>query len=139
MEAEEEHQVADWSGFITRNKNFKVGVDFVRIHKFEPCDFEDIIMLNIAYRADLHESLDANYNLAGKFKASQSSHADTWRKDYIDYFSRKRRAGILMTNKYLIYLIPPLPELHIQYPVQADELLALFFVLGWTTEMMKSK
>lgn len=35
---EEEHQVADWSGFLTKNKRVKVGVDFVRIHK-EPCDF----------------------------------------------------------------------------------------------------
>ena len=34
MEAEEEHHVADWSGFFTRSKNHKVGVDFERIHKF---------------------------------------------------------------------------------------------------------
>ena len=73
MEAEE-HHVADWSGFFTRSKNHKVGVDLQRIHKFQQCDFEDIIMLNIAYRADLQESLDANYNFAGKFKASQASY-----------------------------------------------------------------
>ena len=34
-----------------------------------------------------------------------------------------------MTPKYLIYLIPPLIELDIQYPVLPDELLALFFKL----------
>ena len=51
MEAEEEHQAADWSGFLTLNKKHRCGVDFIRIHN-EPCDFEDI-HLNIAYRADL--------------------------------------------------------------------------------------
>ena len=77
-------------------------------------------MLNIAYRADLHEALEANYNFAGKFKASQASYIETFKKEYVDYFSRKKRAGILWTNKYLIYLIPPLPELNFQYPVTGD-------------------
>ena len=78
-------------------------------------------MFNINYRADLREALDSgSYNLAGKFKASQSSYLESFKKDYIDYFAKKKRAGILMTSKYLIYLIPPLPELKIDYPVRPD-------------------
>jgi hypothetical protein len=34
-----------------------------------------------------------------------------------------------MTPKYLIYLIPPLMHLNINYPIRDDELLALFFKL----------
>jgi len=33
MDVEEEHQLADWSGFLTKNKKDRCGVDFVRIHK----------------------------------------------------------------------------------------------------------
>lgn len=32
-EPEEEHMESDWFGFFTRNKQFKVEVDFYRIHK----------------------------------------------------------------------------------------------------------
>lgn len=67
---EEEHQQADWCGFLTLNKKKKIEVDFVRIHK-EECQLDDGI-LNIAYRADLREALDSgSYNLAGKFRAAQ--------------------------------------------------------------------
>lgn len=48
---EEEHQQADWCGFLTLNKKKKIEVDFVRIHK-EECQLDSGI-LNIAYRADL--------------------------------------------------------------------------------------
>ena len=34
-----------------------------------------------------------------------------------------------MTPRYLIYLIPPIMELNINYPIADDELLALFFKL----------
>jgi hypothetical protein len=73
IDAEEEHQLADWSGFFSKNKRMKVGVDFIRIHK-EPLDLDDII-LNMGFRADIREALDSNsYNLAGKFKAAQASY-----------------------------------------------------------------
>lgn len=32
-EADEEHQIADWCGFLTLNKKKKMEVDFIRIHK----------------------------------------------------------------------------------------------------------
>lgn len=53
-EHEEEHLESDWCGFFTRNKQWKVEVDFHCIHR-EPVELETV--LNVAYRADLEESL----------------------------------------------------------------------------------
>lgn len=104
---EEEHQQADWCGFLTLNKKKKIEVDFVRIHK-EDFQLDDGI-LNIGYRADLREALESgSYNLAGKFRAAQPNMGKVFKQEYINYFKRKGKAGILMTPKYLIYLIPPL-------------------------------
>lgn len=76
---EEEHQVADWCGFLTLNKHKKVEVDFVRIHKE---DFElDTCILNIEYRADLREALDSgSYNLAGRFRAAQAGQSEFFKQ-----------------------------------------------------------
>jgi len=82
----------------------------------------------VAYRADLREALESGaYILAGRFRASQQSQAELFKQEYLGYFARKGRAGVIITPKYLIYLIPPLPELNINYPIRNDELLALFF------------
>jgi len=123
-EPEEEHLESDWCGFITRNKHSKVEADFYRIHK-EPFELES--MLNITHRADLREGLNRNdYVLAGKFRAANASNVDAF-DEYIAYFTKKQRGGIIFTPKYLIYLVPPLPKLNIPYPIDSHELLALFF------------
>ena len=48
---EDERYESDWCGFFTRNRQFKVEVDFHKIHKEEPCELETV--LNVAYRADI--------------------------------------------------------------------------------------
>ncbi len=104
---------------MTRNKSKKVEVDFFRIHK-EPIELDEGI-LNVAYRADLREALESGaYILAGRFRASQQSQADFFKQEYLGYFVRKGRAGVIMTPKYLIYLVPPLAELNINYPIRPD-------------------
>jgi hypothetical protein len=55
--------------------------------------------------------------LAGKFKSANQSNNQAFR-EYIDYFKKKNKAGIVFTKSYLIYLIPYLPELDIPYPVE---------------------
>ena len=80
----------------------------------------------MAYRGDIQEGLTKNYNLAGKFKAANPSNADAF-QEYINYFIKKDKAGIVVTSKYLIYLVPPSTHSDLPYHVGSNELLALFF------------
>lgn len=69
--------------------------------------------------------------LAGKFKASNKLNQEAF-QDYIKYFIKKNRAGIIFTNLYLIYLLPPKDDLHLPYKLKQNELLALFFkIKNW--------
>ena len=47
-------------------------------------------------------------------------------QEYINYFVKKGKAGIIMTSKFLIYLVPP-DQPDLPYKVGNNELLALFF------------
>jgi len=70
----EDHQDpgADWCGFFTRNKQFKVEVEFRRIHK-EPFELPEIA-LNVSYRANLTEGLErGDFAFAGKFRATNQA------------------------------------------------------------------
>ena len=40
---------------------------------------------------------------------------------------KKNKGGIIFTNSYLIYLLPPKEDLNLPYTVGSNELLALFF------------
>lgn len=67
-----------------------------------------------------------DYVLAGKFKAASQASIEPF-NEYINYFKKKQRAGIIYTKSYLICLIPPIAELNIPYPLENNEILALFF------------
>lgn len=67
-----------------------------------------------------------DYVLAGKFRAANQLNVPAFNK-YIEYFIKKNRAGIVQSEKYLIYLLPPIESLPLPYPIKSDELLALFF------------
>jgi hypothetical protein len=69
-----------------------------------------------------------DYVMAGKFKAASNLHVEGF-KNYINYFIKRNRAGIIQSKSYLIYLLPPKEGLHLPYPIKPDELLALFFKL----------
>lgn len=66
--------------------------------------------------------------MAGKFKASNSLNVNAFH-DYINYFIKKNRAGIIQSKNYLIYVLPPMENLSLPYPIKPDEMLALFFKL----------
>lgn len=66
--------------------------------------------------------------MAGKFKASNNLNVNAF-NDYINYFIKKNRAGIIQSKNYLIYLLPPMDNLALPYPIKFDEMLALFFKL----------
>lgn len=45
-----QQEESDWAGFMTRNKQFRVEVDFKLIHKVP---FQLDTLLNVTHRADL--------------------------------------------------------------------------------------
>jgi hypothetical protein len=45
---------------------------------------------------------------------------------------KKNKGGIIFTNLYLIYILPPKEDLSLPYTVSQNELLALFFkIKNW--------
>lgn len=121
-----EQDESDWVGFMTRKKQFKVEVDFNLIHKV-PFELESII--NVSHRANLQEATTReDYVMAGKFKAVNNLNVNAF-NEYINYFTKKNRAGVIQTKNYLIYLIPSIENIELPYPVKKDEMLALFFKL----------
>lgn len=64
--------------------------------------------------------------MAAKFSASNKFGQEAF-NGYIKYFASKKRAGVIQTREYLIYLFPPLEELNLPYAVKETELLALFY------------
>lgn len=72
--------------------------------------------------------------MAGKFRAANSLNVNAF-NDYINYFLKKNRSGIIQSKNYLIYLLPPMDKL--PYPIKSDELLALFFKL-WVNDSNQS-
>lgn len=102
---------------MTRNKQFKVEVDFNLIHKV-PFDLESII--NVSHRGDLNEAITReDYVMAGKFKAANNLNTNAF-NEYINYFVNKNKAGIIQTSNYLIYLVPPMESLPLPYPIKND-------------------
>jgi hypothetical protein len=115
----------DWSGFLTRNKKNRVGVDLRLLTKM-PLDHLDFV-LNVSHRGDIDDGLTRpNQFVVGKFRASDSINQPAF-SEYIRYFQEKGRAGIIETQMYLIFLIPPgIPAKH-NYDIGSNELLAIFY------------
>lgn len=83
--------------------------------------------MNVSHRGDINEALNrTDYALAGKFKAVNKLNQEAF-NDYIRYFIKKNRGGIIFSNEYLIYLLPPKEDLNLPYKVNPNELLAFFF------------
>ena len=82
-------------GFLTRNKQFKVEVDFNLIHKV-PFELESII--NVSHRGELEEAVSReDYVVAGKFRAANSLNVNAF-NEYIKYFIKKKKAGIIQSE-----------------------------------------
>lgn len=60
-----------------------------------------------------------DYVMAGKFKAANSLNVAPF-NEYISYFIKKNKAGIIQTKNYLIYLLPPIESLPLPYPTKSD-------------------
>lgn len=122
--AETQEEEVDWSGFFMRNKRLRVGVDLRLITK-APLDLE--FVLNVSHRGDMEDGLTRlNQYAVGKFRAADHINVEPF-GEYIRYFQGKGRAGIIESQMYLIFLIPPGMPVKYPYEVGPNELLAIFY------------
>lgn len=122
--AETQEEEVDWSGFLMRNKKLRVGVDLRLITKV-PLDLE--FVLNVSHRGDIDDGLTRPSQYAlGKFRASDNINMAPF-SEYVRYFQEKGRAGIIESQMYLVFLIPPGMPVKYPYDIGPNELLAIFY------------
>eukprot|EP01022_Parablepharisma_sp_SALTPOND_P022744 TRINITY_DN463_c0_g1_i1.p1 TRINITY_DN463_c0_g1~~TRINITY_DN463_c0_g1_i1.p1 ORF type:complete len:683 (-),score=57.33 TRINITY_DN463_c0_g1_i1:2519-4567(-) len=97
-----------WSGFITRNKQNRVGVD-AHLVSGDLAEFFTDYNLNISHRTSLDELNRIGPAILGMIVfTSQNETQNALFDSYIDYFAKKERAGIIHIRPHiLIYLVPP--------------------------------
>lgn len=97
-----------WSGFITRNKQNRVGVDAYLVSGDLAEYFTDY-NLNITHRTSLDETKRIGPAIFGVvvFVIQNETQTNIF-ASYIDYFGKKQSVGIIpIKSNVLIYLVPP--------------------------------
>lgn len=67
-----------------------------------------------------------NQFAVGKFRASDHMSVGPF-SEYIRYFQEKGRAGIIESQMYLIFVVPPGMPVKYPYDIGPNELLAVFY------------
>ena len=113
-----------WSGFMTRSKQHRVGVDLTMV-KGEDCMPEKIYNLNITHRVHFPEIAKYSVLATVTMEASNETQQPQF-NNYINYFTQKKRVGYIPLKNYAVYVVPPLPEALVFYKdIQPNQLLAL--------------
>ena len=112
-----------WSGFITRNKQHRVGVDATLVSGEEISLVE--YNLNISHRTVYEEVLKKKPKAVAVFTPSNETQNNIF-ADYITYFNEKQRAGVVNIRNYLLYLLPPGEESKKIHEVKDLQILGVF-------------
>jgi len=105
QDEEEDEEDVIWSGFITRQKVNRVGVDAHPVwgdHEALSNEYN----LNISHRIPFDDVTNRPCIGIVTFLPSNTTQEGTF-NDYIEYFSSKQRAGVVNMKCGLMYLIPP--------------------------------
>lgn len=95
-----------WSGFMSRTKKPRVGVDAILLSGSEACIPANLHHLSISHRVPWSE-LDKHKVLAlMALEASNETYQDSF-NEYAHYFAEKERAGYIMLKNLIVYLVPP--------------------------------
>ena len=96
-----------WSGFITRNKKNRVGVDAYLVSG-DIIEFFTDYNLNISHRTTIEELSKITPAILGRIiLTSQNDTQNSLFKEYITYFSSKSCLGIVQLRpQILLYLLP---------------------------------
>jgi len=92
-----------WSGFLSRSKKHRVGVDAYRVKgTFEfP---ESLYHLDISYRSPYPDS--ASFKSLLLLEADNETQEAEFKK-YIEYFETRGKAGFIPLGKQSLYIVPP--------------------------------
>jgi len=128
LEEEENPNIGSvvWSGFMTRSKRNRVGVDATLYEGSADCLPSNIYHLNITHRVHFAE-VTKNMCL-GKIalEASNETQADEF-LEYIRYFINKDRAGFIQLKACSLYILPPCELARSLCPqIQPKQLLGVF-------------
>lgn len=115
-----------WSGFMTRSKNYRVGVDATLVKGKSDCFPGTLYHINISHRVAFQEIYKFYQLSLVTLEASNELQAEVF-KEYVSYFSEKQRAGYIQMKTSVLYICPPVPEIKSLYPqLQDGQLLGVF-------------
>lgn len=116
-----------WSGFITRSKNYRVGIDATLVEGNADCFPSTQYHINISHRVQISEIL--KFERLGIFTldASNETQQDAF-QEYVKYFTKKQRAGYVSIKNTLLYICPPVEQIKKIYAKLEDSQLLGVFV-----------
>ena len=116
-----------WSGFITRSKNYRVGIDATLVQGNADCFPASQYHINISHRVQLSEVFKFEHLAIVTLEASNETQQEAF-QEYVRYFSQKQRAGYIGIKNALLYICPPLAQIKNLYSKLDDTHLLGVFV-----------
>lgn len=115
-----------WSGFMTRSKKYRVGIDATLVQGSDDCFPPTLYHINISHRVQLVE-ITKNLVLGlVTIEASNETQQELF-NGYLKYFSAKQRAGYIAMKTSILYICPPIEEAKKMYPeIKDTQLLGVF-------------
>jgi RNA recognition motif-containing protein len=126
-----------WSGFMTRSKKCRVGIDATLVQGNDDCFPSSLYHINISHRVQLSEITKYFIIALVTIEASNETQQELF-DGYLKYFSSKERAGYISMKTSVLYICPPIHEAKKLYPeIKDTQLLGVF--LDTTKKPEKSK
>ena len=98
-----------WSGFMSRTKKPRVGVDAILLSGSESCIPANLHHLSISHRVPWSELMKHKALALMALEASNETYQESF-NEYARYFAEKERAGYIMLKNLIVYLVPPGPQ-----------------------------
>lgn len=95
-----------WSGFMSRTKKPRVGVDAILLSGSESCIPANLHHLSISHRVPWSELTKHKVLAMMALEASNETYQDSF-NEYAHYFAEKERAGYILLKNLIVYLVPP--------------------------------
>ena len=128
-----------WSGFITRSKNYRVGIDATLVEGNEDCFPASQYHINISHRVQLNEVFKFERLALVTLDASNETQQESF-QEYVKYFSKKERAGYVAIKNLLLYICPPVSMIKgIYEKLEDNQMLGVFVDPNKKVEKAKDK
>jgi hypothetical protein len=121
---EENEPQTIWSGFITKNKQNRVGVD-ANLVSGDELILKDYFNLNISHRTLYEEVTKKDPKTIAVFVPANGTQLSLF-EEYKKYFEEKQRAGVVTLKKNTLYLLPPCEEAYKIHKIGQNEILGIF-------------